>query len=77
MMLRLPQQMLARAEAHFEPEVFELCAEPVLRLQIERKLRQQRLKQLRLMRAELRAFAPSVEQTAMTLRMIRQNALFN
>jgi hypothetical protein len=44
---------------------------------LQRQLRQQRFKQLRLMRAELRTFAPSVQQTAMTLRMVRQNALFN
>ena len=71
--------MLARAEADFEPDVFDVRVKPVsrLRLKIERKLRQQRVKQLRLMRAELRAFAPSIEQTAMTLGMVRQNALFN
>ncbi len=64
---RLGDQMLAAAEADFEPHVVDGSVEtaragrPAARVEIERQPRQQRLEQRRLPRAQRMALAPAEE----------------
>src|SRR5262249_3633925 len=77
MMLGLPQEMLAGAEADLEPDIVDRHGEGLARrveaCKIERQPRQQQAAQAGLVRRELRPLATAVELLAVTFRMT-QNA---
>ena len=80
-MLRLPQQMLAATEADFEPDIVDGAGEIRPRiaslLKCQRELRQQCLKQRRLMLRKLRPFAATIELTASALNFRSRGASVN
>lgn len=75
MLLRLPQKMLARAEAHFQPDVVDRHRKVGLRIGVLAKPQRQRGKQLLaqslLPRGGLGALAAPVEKFLATLRRRR------